>query len=298
MTTILVVDNEESSIKAIKCILGDEDYNLVIARNGQEAVDFIFDEQAIDIILLDRMMPIMDGMDVLRRIKNNPKKMNIPVIMQTALGEGEDISSAYKEGVFYYLTKPYKGKILRSVIKSALETIEIRSGQNDGVPDFSQLVSLMDRGEFHFRTIKEAQGLSEILSYCYFSKKNMLVGISELMINAIEHGNLGITFDEKTQMVKSGTWHKKTEIMLKKPQNINKKAIVSRKKTPEKISLRIEDEGEGFDWKKYLDVPIKNLNKINGRGISMVQASYFDKLEYIGCGNIVVATVYLKKKGN
>lgn len=103
--TILVVDDEVNNLNVIVAQLGAEDYAIVTAGSGEEALEAI-DRRLPDLILLDAMMPGISGFDVAEILKNEERTTNIPIIMLTALGDSSSRMAALKNGVEEFLTKP------------------------------------------------------------------------------------------------------------------------------------------------------------------------------------------------
>lgn len=104
---ILVVEDEESLLKLESILLTSKGYDVQGATNGQEALDML-SEAHPDLILLDIMLPNMDGFEVCRRIKENPETRHIPVIMLTAKKSREDMAKGHEVGADWYITKPFK----------------------------------------------------------------------------------------------------------------------------------------------------------------------------------------------
>lgn len=116
--TILVVDDESRMRKLIKDFLVKEDYKVIEAGDGQEAIDtFELQPDKIDLILLDVMMPKLDGWSVLRQIR---QESQVPVIMLTARTEEQDELFGFDLGVDEYIAKPFSPKILVARVKALL----------------------------------------------------------------------------------------------------------------------------------------------------------------------------------
>lgn len=125
---------------------------------------------------------------------------------------------------------------------------------------------------------------------------NLRLCLKELLINSIEHGNLDINFDEKTLAIKNGDYLQFLLNKQKNPLNKNKKVILEYSLTPQKISIRITDEGKGFDHKKMMAKTGDDENGLelgHGRGIIIIR-SFFDKMEYNEKGNSVFLEKYFE----
>ena len=116
--TILVVDDESRMRKLVKDFLIQKDFKVIEAENGEIAIK-IFEEnkEKIDLILLDVMMPKLDGWSVLRQIR---QMSNVPVIMLTARGEEQDELFGFELGVDEYISKPFSPKILVARVQALL----------------------------------------------------------------------------------------------------------------------------------------------------------------------------------
>lgn len=104
--TIMVVDDNPDIVTIVKTILEGKGYSVQCAYSGTEVFTRL-DEQRPDLIILDVMLPQMDGLEVLTRLKGNPDTSAIPVILLTAKVQYEDVLGGYKLGADYYITKPF-----------------------------------------------------------------------------------------------------------------------------------------------------------------------------------------------
>ncbi|MDO9065432.1 MAG: ATP-binding protein, partial [Sulfuricella sp.] len=147
------------------------------------------------------------------------------------------------------------------------------------------------QAEFDFRTLQEAKDLALWLADASLDPGRTVNGYSELLINAVEHGNLGITYAEKGQLLREGRWADEVESRLKNPLYSERLVKVVMEKTASSCIVTIADQGSGFDWQKYIGFSPERAFDLHGRGIAMSKAMSFDGLEYLGNGNTVVATV-------
>jgi two-component system sensor histidine kinase/response regulator len=117
--TILVIDDEESIFEVIEGLLYREGYNLIYIESGQKALTCI-DEVQPDVILLDLMMPELDGIETCQRFKSNERWSHIPIIMVTALSSKEDLARSLDAGADDFLSKPINSLELRARVRSML----------------------------------------------------------------------------------------------------------------------------------------------------------------------------------
>jgi putative two-component system response regulator len=113
VSTILIVDDESAGRQTLESILEGQGYRLEMAENGQEALEKA-SQLLPDVILLDVMMPVMDGFEVCKRIRNNPALAEIPIIMLTALDDRQSFLNGLDSGADDYITKPYDRHELRA----------------------------------------------------------------------------------------------------------------------------------------------------------------------------------------
>ncbi|MBP8604795.1 MAG: response regulator [Phycisphaerae bacterium] len=117
---VLVVDDNIQNLELILAYLEDVECETLSAEGGQQALDIIYNDPP-DLVLLDVMMPKISGFEVCKRIKNNPKTSDIPVIMITALNEMGDIERAINSGTDDFLSKPINKWELLTRVKTMLK---------------------------------------------------------------------------------------------------------------------------------------------------------------------------------
>jgi twitching motility two-component system response regulator PilG len=116
---ILIVEDEESLLKLESVLLSSRGYNVKGVADGQAALNAIGSVKP-DLVLLDVMLPEVDGFEVCRRIKNNEATRHIPVIMLTAKKSHEDIARGEQVGADWYMTKPFKSAMLVETVQRLL----------------------------------------------------------------------------------------------------------------------------------------------------------------------------------
>jgi len=288
---ILAVDDEAFNLDLMEHHLGRAGYQVERADDGVIALQKLEEDPGIDLIVLDRMMPNLGGMEVLRRMKADARFQDIPVVMQTAAAAADQISEGIKAGAYYYLTKPYKGTTLLGIVRAALEDARTKTRLKEKVCACTQGLDLMEEARFHFQTPEDAAGLASYVSNCFPQPESVVIGLHELLLNAVEHGNLGITYSEKTELLRNAGWKEEVERRLGLPQYCKNFATLTFKATQAALTVHIKDAGRGFDWKNYLELSADRATDPHGRGIATSRSLSFHSLEYLGLGNEVRCTV-------
>ena len=143
-------------------------------------------------------------------------------------------------------------------------------------------------GTFRIQSVVEAERLSVWIANSS-DDPNRAMQISELMINAVEHGNLGITYEDKGRLVDEGTWEQEVERRLALPENAGKYVTVTVTRGADRIAVLIRDEGQGFDYNRFLHFDERRVFDNHGRGIAMACCSL--SMRYLGIGNAVLVTI-------
>ncbi len=296
---ILIVDDEELNLEIISEYLSDCNYKISLAEDGFIAWSMLEQNpESYDIILLDRMMPNMSGMEVLERITQHEILKDCPVIFQTAKASNEEISQGMDAGAYYYLTKPFTEKVLLSVVKTAvkdrLRFKELLTNLNQTQQCLSQTqqsIDLIKSVCFDFQTLEQARSIALFVSNTCPESEKVVLGLTELMINAIEHGNLNISYQEKSSLNDTGSWEAEVNKRLLFESNLGKVAQLKFTNNNGEIQIIITDQGEGFDWQNYLNFNPDRVMDNHGRGIAIANKLSFKHIEYKGNGNQVYAYV-------
>ena len=291
---LLVVDDDEFVRVLMQEVLGQCGYEVETAEDGLVAWGRIDAEPArYDLVLLDKQMPRLDGISLLRKLRVDNRFTDLPVIMLTADTSPEDVSQGLAEGAHYYLTKPSTEDVLQVVIKSALAESRQKRDLRALVGRHAGTLALLCRAEFAYRTLAEARDLALLLADASLDPARTVVGYSELLINAVEHGNRGISYADKGRLLGEGRWAEEVEARLRDPGYAGRQVRVILDKSDGTSRVTIIDQGPGFDWAGYLEFSADRVFDLHGRGIAMSRSMSFDSLEYLGTGNTVVTTVAL-----
>ncbi len=247
--------------------------------------------------MLDRIMPGVGGMEVLKAVKAEPRYRDIPVIMQTGAAARDEIMQGIEAGVYYYLTKPYEPQMLLALVGAALKDAASKKKLREEVSQQRRMLGLMERARFHFRTLEEARNLAFLIANCFSDPQAAVYGLNEMLVNAVEHGNLGITYAGKTKLILEDRLSDEIGRRLALPENQEKWAYLSFETGEDELRVRIKDQGKGFDWRPYLELSPERATHLHGRGIATSRLASFTSVEYSGCGNEVVCTVALNGRG-
>ena len=124
--TVLLADDSNTILMMEKMLLSREPYNLVIAKDGQEAYDKALSEKP-DVIVLDVVMPKLTGFEVCQKLREHEQTRSTPILLVTTRGEGENVEKGYAAGCNDYLTKPIDGPEFLAKLRAHLASGESRS---------------------------------------------------------------------------------------------------------------------------------------------------------------------------
>jgi DNA-binding response OmpR family regulator len=291
---ILIVDDNPHDRELLLAVLSKEDYELETAEDGVAAFHLLeADPWRYDVVLLDRTMPRLGGVPLLQWIKIHGELKSIPVILQSASDARSDVIEAMRAGAYYYLTKPYDAEMLLTVVNTAARD-RVMYKQLQAVTRRAATATLLLRSaRFSLRTIDEARDVGTLLAGLCPDPVNTVVGLTELIVNAVEHGNLGITYEEKSELNALGRWYDELDRRLAMPEHASKSVDVAFERDEKEIRITIRDTGHGFDFQRYLDPDPGRVFDTHGRGIVIARRLSFDDLEYRGSGNEVVGRIEL-----
>lgn len=293
---ILAIDDDRVILMYLEALIIALGHQVVSKSDAVSGMDYLQQNPGkIDIILMDREMPIMDGLTAVHKIKERSDWRHIPIIMITAADQKQHIQQGLAAGVFHYLTKPVEEGILKSVLTAAVREATYTRQLMRELKQHKLSFDLIDTIKIHFQTTQQAEALAGFVANCFKDPERVVTGLAELMINAIEHGNLGIGYDKKTELVATGTWQAELQRRLLIPGNDKKHAEIVLSRKDQGTYVIITDEGAGFDWKRYLRVDPSRSSDNHGRGIALASMRSFDKLTFNEKGNQVVAFVHDKE---
>jgi len=233
MANLLVVDDDDFFRSLTRETLEESGYKVDTAEDGLAAWEKIDRAPAqFDLMLLDKQMPRQDGISLLKRIKADARLKELPVVMLTGDNRQQDIIEGLAAGASYYLIKPSAEDVLLLVIKNVLDEFRKKRELRELVGKHESSQSLLRRADYSFRTLAEANDLALLLADASMNPTRTVNGNAELLINAVEHGNLGITYAEKGQLIAAGRWEEEVATRLRDPRFAARFVEVTLEKTP------------------------------------------------------------------
>lgn len=276
---VLVVEDDPASLNYLEIILQKEGVEYKSANNGRDGLA-IFKEFHPHIVLTDINMAHMNGIELLANIKKiRPHSI---VIMLTAFNSEEYVIESMKYGANNYLKKP----ILRDNLVALLrkyKSIILSRNTNKKIHTF------VKQHTFTMQITNELNLLPYIINYLidsieYVFKEDETMGIrlglDEIIINAIEHGNLEISYVEKSEAIKKNQLEKLYANRLSNAEIANKRVTITFDMHENYCEWTVKDEGKGFS-PELIPNPIlsETVDSLHGRGIFITRFQ-FDEMEY------------------
>ena len=291
---ILVIDDEPIFLDIIAELLSDTGYDIETEDQSLRAWARL--EQApdaFDIVLLDWQMPDLDGLECLRRIKASPALRHLTVIMQTSLCDKARVAEGLAAGAFYYLVKPFEQQELVAIVNAAVADRRQIADMEQRLAADRRALGALHAARFVMRTLDEARELAIFIANVCPEPQRVVLGLTELLINAVEHGNLELSYADKSRLLETGRLHEEIALRLADPRYCTRTVTIEFHRRATAIEIDIIDEGPGFSWDPYLEFDPERAFHAHGRGIAMARKLCFDNLAYRGRGNAVTVTMKL-----
>lgn len=287
MKNILVIDDEDALRKMLRIALTEKGYTVFEASNGIEGIK-VFKKISPGIVLTDVNMPEMNGIEMTRKIKEINEDADI--VIMTGFGTEDLVIDAIRAGASNYIKKPLQFNELFSILDSIAFKREARK-RYEVVKDVVQYEEKKITME---NNLEKIWGVVNQVFYNVTDKNEEIsidglkLGLYEIIVNAIEHGNLEISFEEKKKALQensySGLLTKRMDKANREGKNVRIHSIFDKKH----IKITVTDCGKGFD---YSNLPNQSdpetMLSAHGRGI-LLASVYYDSVEYKHPGNSVV----------
>ena len=290
---LLVVEDDPVYMEMLVGNLEDCCYEVLQAETGAAAWQAIQSHDGVlDAVLLDRLLPDMDSLSLVGQMKADARLAHIPVIIQTSMTEADEVAAGLSAGAYYYLTKPYRPDALLAIVRAAVEDVHGIRDLQANLRQAHDFIRHIDYVDLWFRTPQEARDLATMVAHVASDPQRVVLGLSELMLNAVEHGNLAITYEEKSLLIAEDRLADEVSRRLELPEYAHRRARLTLERLPGVIEFTLRDEGRGFDWQRYVEMSPDRAFDTHGRGIAMARLLSFESLEYRGIGNEVVARTH------
>lgn len=288
---VLIIENDFVSRHYMRDLLRYYGYSCQTAMNASEGLDLYINDRP-DVIICNVFLPGISGFEFLSDIRQKDNKTF--VIMISSKSSEKIAVQAFRIGANEYLRKPLQDKDILPILSNISTKIDTSDEEIEKYGTIEEgRLKLVFPTEFDSSHLI-VDNLMHELDKDFFNESDRVgieLGLSELITNAIEHGNLNISYQEKSQMLDDG--NALLDLYRKRLLDIN---FASRMVTVyfeyDKMECKwtIIDEGNGFDFNNVPD-PTKeeNMCELHGRGI-MFSKCVFDSVNYIGKGNEVVVT--------
>jgi CheY-like chemotaxis protein len=292
--TVLVLDDDEVNLTILVRSVQEAGYIPKAFSGAAEALEYmLISPGEIDIALLDKMMPGMNGIDLLKRMKAANALRRIPVIMQTGDAGVEQVREGLEAGAYYYLAKPFHSNILFALLRAAASECKVQEEIARQGTEGSEIVRMMQKGDFFLRTHDQARRICAAISQLAAYPEFVVLGLMELLANAIEHGNLAIGHDRKRECLISDTWNREIATRMASPEFAQRSVRLQFEQDSGSLHVVVKDQGCGFDWQSLADRPAApRVNQPNGHGLSRAMRM-LDNVRFIGNGSEVHCTIQL-----
>ena len=281
---VLAADDDDMNLFILAKNLRAAGYTPIEAVDGTEAWQEITkNPSAVDIAMLDRMMPGFDGLQLSTKIRNQPETRFMPIIIQSGKVGPDVLELAYNAGADRYLIKPFSEGHMKNMVDKARADVEkhhllLNLLENPSSMNSSPVIK--------FRAIEEGYPVAASLAQGAKDRIGVAEALSEILTNAVEHGNLRIGLENKKKLVASCTWHKEVETRMADPVLGSRYVTVQVEESGGRRIVTITDEGKGFKWQKYAEYSTDNIIELCGRGINKA-IKILGNVEFLETGNAV-----------
>ena len=288
---VLIIEDDPSVRYFLRQVAEAAGHDADEAATGAEGFEK-YDTFAPDLIFTDVHLPDIDGLNILERIRK--RNRDVMVIVVTGLGSVDIAVRALQLKANNFLQKPIRVEVINSLLQKYDQMLRV-SHLRDEVSRMVVHRDLKMVLPTRLDLIGSAVDLLVREASPWLDEQERFgvqMGLFELVTNAMEHGNLGITYDEKNDALFEGPYRfqELIERRLSDPILAQRQVSIEFKQTNERLDWTIQDEGEGFDWVAVPNpLESEEQERLNGRGIFLARFQ-FDTLEYIGNGNKVRMT--------
>ncbi|PTN10546.1 hybrid sensor histidine kinase/response regulator [Mangrovibacterium marinum] len=266
MATLLIVDDNKNNLQVLGSILGENGYKVAMSINGMN-VPKLIEKVSPDLIILDIMMPVMDGFEVCKNVKEIPEYKDIPIIFLTAKSDIESITEGFRIGGVDYITKPFRKEELLARVKTHIDLVNSRKLIQQQARELEALNQLKNK-------VFTAVSNDLYGSINVFSEMHALMNNPRICLEKEDLAELFTELKKKSDtaagLLENLLWWSKSQrrLLHPKPSQFNLQNLLStivqsfsEKSTQKKINLKIEGNTEAMvvGDQTQLEIVFKNL---------------------------------------
>ncbi len=290
---ILIIDDNYELLDYLKDFFMIYHYETLQSETGMQGIAN-FKRFSPDIVLTDIRLPDINGDEVVKKIKEI--NSSVPIIIMTAYSDQNIITEAMKNGAVDLIKKPFKSKDLKALI-TKIETFYKKN-------KIAHNKNIIQWQKIHYRLSNDINLVPNItndifnkIDYMDDNSSFLILGLQEIIINAIEHGNLEINYQEKQRLLNSkNLYDNLLRERAKDKRFCNRYIDIKVFSTPDYLEIEIKDQGKGFDLSSIPNPKIvDNFFKESGKGI-LLAMKIFDKIKYNKKGNGVILYKFNSKE--
>ena len=290
---LLLIDDEQLVRDELGGILRDEGYDVITGSDGLEGLA-LFRSEHPDMVITDIRMPKLDGLSVAMTIKDEAPE--VPITVVTGHGTESMAIEALRAGVTDFIKKPVRLEDLSGALARMEATRQLGTPHEQrGMPASVEEVERVWKYRLHneLEVIPEfVDGLLGLVAggMAPQSITELNIALRELIINAMEHGNLGISFEDKSQALEEGALPDLLQRRSAMPAYEGRQVTITASRLKKVVYVQIADMGGGFDWHVLTDsTDPAHLLSSHGRGVLLARMSV-DALSFNEKGNQVTVT--------
>jgi Stage II sporulation protein E (SpoIIE)/Histidine kinase-like ATPase domain len=218
------------------------------------------------------------------RVRSLPQLAMVPIVIVLVGGGREDQLACERASALAVLREPVSQQALLAAIEASEQgSVRIQVAKHAG-----QSHQLVQRLSLRFRTPTEVHEAASMLAELCPQPERQKLGLCELLMNAVEHGNLELSGQDKAELLGRDEWDGEVAKRLADPRFAGREVTAALTRYPDHVELVVEDAGPGFDWRAQLN-KAPDFSLPNGRGLSLAREMAFDSLEFLGRGNVAIA---------
>lgn len=293
---ILVIHNHTMPLSAVTRALENKNCPFTEAVGFEDGYEQLSKNTPGISAIIVQYSPLSDDEYFLKKLAGNDKLRDIPLILSLSKKQQAAVKSFSHTASYQWLLNPFTDHTLYSMVQSAENEYVQRCALRQEIHCRESAIGTITRGTFRLKTFEQAEALTTMLSLACPEPDRVALGLFEMLANGIEHGNLEIGNEEKRHLMADNRHRDEIRRRLALPEYRDRYVEITFEREETLVFFKIEDQGAGFDYAKYLHMDFSANQTYHGRGIALARATSFDYLEFLGCGNKLLAITKFTKK--